>query len=203
MGPAEHSELSLDDGRPTAGTRPEHWPQGKVERHSGIGYEVVLALDALVLQLVEQLPDVILSRQRWAPRVAFYGTRRQPPGRKGEEYATHYMAKFPKTPPQRADAKTQTEQAPFPQAKEGIEIKYALVIEYVAPTLAVSYAAPAPVIERVASSLTPKTVGKDWPPEIARYSVKPESDFVTRAERNSQRRDHHPRGAGGQNMFNV
>ena len=30
------------------------WPHGKVERHSGIGYELVLALDAPVLQIVEQ-----------------------------------------------------------------------------------------------------------------------------------------------------
>ena len=29
-------------------------PHGKVERHSGIGYELVLALDAPVLQIVEQ-----------------------------------------------------------------------------------------------------------------------------------------------------
>ena len=33
-------------------------PQGKLQRHAGIGYELVLALDAPVLQMVEQLPDV-------------------------------------------------------------------------------------------------------------------------------------------------
>ena len=66
---------------------------------------------------------------------------------------------------------------------EGIEMKYVPVIEYVTPTPAVTCAAPAPVIESVASSLavahaTPKSVGKDWPPGIARYSVKSESDFA-------------------------
>ena len=39
---AGYFELSSDDGRPTTGMRPdsmlEPWPQGKVERHSGIGY---------------------------------------------------------------------------------------------------------------------------------------------------------------------
>ena len=41
----------------------EPWPQGKVERHSGIGYELVQALDAPMLQMVEQLPDVLHSSQ--------------------------------------------------------------------------------------------------------------------------------------------
>ena len=58
-------ELSSDDGRPTAGMRPasmlEPWPQGKGERHSGIGYELVQVLDAPVLQMVEQLPNVLQS----------------------------------------------------------------------------------------------------------------------------------------------
>ena len=33
-------------------------PQDKMQRHAGIGYELVQALDAPVLQMVEQLPDV-------------------------------------------------------------------------------------------------------------------------------------------------
>ena len=45
-------------GELAAGERPDAlfapWPHGKVERHSGIGYELVLALDAPVLQMVEQ-----------------------------------------------------------------------------------------------------------------------------------------------------
>ena len=63
MGPAEYCELSSDDGRPTGGERPaallEPWPQGKTERHDGIAYELVQALDAPVLQTVEQLPNVV------------------------------------------------------------------------------------------------------------------------------------------------
>ena len=63
VGPAGCFELSSDDGRPTAGMRPasmlEPWPQGKGERHSGIGYELVQALDAPVLQMVEQLPNIL------------------------------------------------------------------------------------------------------------------------------------------------
>ena len=62
VGPAEYYEFSSDDGRPTGGERPaaflEPWPQGQVQRHAGIGYELVQALDAPVLQMVEQLPDV-------------------------------------------------------------------------------------------------------------------------------------------------
>ena len=50
-----------DDGRPTGGERPaallEPSPQGKTERHDGIAYELVLALDAPVLQMVEQMPN--------------------------------------------------------------------------------------------------------------------------------------------------
>ena len=69
----------------------------------------------------------------------------------------------------------QTVDVPVPQAIEEIEIKYAPVTEYVAPTPAVSCAAPAPVNDRVA---TPKSVGVDWPPGTARYSVKSESDFA-------------------------
>ena len=63
VGPAEYFELSSDDGRPPAVTRPasmlEPSSQGKVERHSGIGYELVQALDVPVLQMVEQLPNVL------------------------------------------------------------------------------------------------------------------------------------------------
>ena len=51
-----------EGGELSAGVRPapleEGRPQGKLQRHAGIGYEVVQALDAPVLQLVEQLPDV-------------------------------------------------------------------------------------------------------------------------------------------------
>ena len=61
--PAEYYELSSDDGRPTGGERPaallEPWPQGKMERHDNIAYELVQALDAPVVQTVEQLPNVV------------------------------------------------------------------------------------------------------------------------------------------------
>ena len=63
VGPAEYNELSSDDGRPTAGTRPasmsEPWPQGKMERHAGIGYEIVQSLDVPVPQMGEQLPNIV------------------------------------------------------------------------------------------------------------------------------------------------
>ena len=63
VGPAEYFELSSDDGRPTGSERPaallEPWPHGKTERHDGIAYELVQALDAPVLQTVEQLPNVV------------------------------------------------------------------------------------------------------------------------------------------------
>ena len=62
VGPAEYYELSSDDGRPTGGERPaallEPLPQGKVQRHAGIGYEIVQHLDVPVLQMVEQLSNV-------------------------------------------------------------------------------------------------------------------------------------------------
>ena len=61
-------------GRLAARRRPtplvEVLPQGKVERHAGIGYEHVQALDAPVLQMVEQLPDVLqffATRVPWLP----------------------------------------------------------------------------------------------------------------------------------------
>ena len=63
VGPAEYFELSSDDGRPTGGERPEAllepWPQGKLLRHAGVGFELVQALDAPALQTVEQLPNVV------------------------------------------------------------------------------------------------------------------------------------------------
>ena len=63
VGPAEYFELSSDDGRPTGGERPaallEPWPQGKVERHDGIAYELVHRLDVPVPQMGEQLPNVV------------------------------------------------------------------------------------------------------------------------------------------------
>ena len=74
VGPAEYYELSSDDGRPTAGTRPasmlEPWPQGTMERHDGIAYELVQALDAPVLQMVEQLPNVVQFFAAQLPVVA-------------------------------------------------------------------------------------------------------------------------------------
>ena len=45
-------------------------PQGKVERHGGIGYELVLALDAPVLQMVDQLVDVLNIFDAMLPVVA-------------------------------------------------------------------------------------------------------------------------------------
>ena len=59
---------------PTAGTRPasmvEQWPHEKVERHTGVGNELVQALDALVLQMEEQLPDVLQFFATCLPVVA-------------------------------------------------------------------------------------------------------------------------------------
>ena len=74
VGPAEYFELSSDDGRPTGGKRPaallEPWPQGKLVRHGGIGYELVQALDVPVLQTVEQLPNVVQFFSTQLPVVA-------------------------------------------------------------------------------------------------------------------------------------
>ena len=76
VGPAEYFELSSDDGRPTGVERPaallEPWPQGKIERHDGIAYELVQALDAPVLQTVEQLqlPNVVQFFAAQLPVVA-------------------------------------------------------------------------------------------------------------------------------------
>ena len=63
VGPAEYYELSSDDGRPTGRERPEAlsepWPQGKLLRHAGVGYEIVLSLDVPVPQMGEQLPNIV------------------------------------------------------------------------------------------------------------------------------------------------
>ena len=74
VGPAEYYELSSDDGRPTGGERPaallEPWPQGEVQRHAGIGYELAQNLDVPVLHMVEQLPDVLQFFATCLPVVA-------------------------------------------------------------------------------------------------------------------------------------
>ena len=74
MGPAEYFELSLDDGRATGGERPtallEPWPQGKLQRHAGIGYEIVQGLDVPVPQMGEQLPDIVAGGCRAGYRSA-------------------------------------------------------------------------------------------------------------------------------------
>ena len=48
---------------PPGGERPEAllepWPQGKLLRHAGVGFELVQALDAPVLQTVEQQPNIV------------------------------------------------------------------------------------------------------------------------------------------------
>ena len=52
-----------EGGELSAGVRPapleEGRPQGKLQRHAGIGYEIVQNLDVSVLQMVEQLPNVL------------------------------------------------------------------------------------------------------------------------------------------------
>ena len=74
VGPAECYELSSDDGRPTGRERPEAllepWPQEQVQRHAGIGYELVQALDVPVLQTEEQLPSVLQFFATHLPVVA-------------------------------------------------------------------------------------------------------------------------------------
>ena len=63
VGPAEKNELSSDDGRPTGRERPaallEPLPRGKVQRHAGIGCEIVQNLDVPVPQMGERLPNVV------------------------------------------------------------------------------------------------------------------------------------------------
>ena len=74
VGPAEYFELSSDDGRPTGEERPaallEPWPQGKLLRHAGIGYEIVQSLDVPVPQMEEQLPNVVQFFAAQLPVVA-------------------------------------------------------------------------------------------------------------------------------------
>ena len=74
VGPAEYYELSSDDGRPTGEERPaallEPWPQGKLLRHAGIGYEIVQSLDVPVPQMGEQLPNIVQFFAVQLPEVA-------------------------------------------------------------------------------------------------------------------------------------
>ena len=74
VGPAEYYELSSNDGRPTGGERPEAlsepWPQGKLLRHAGVGYEIVLSLDVPVPQMGEQLPNIVQFLAAQLPVVA-------------------------------------------------------------------------------------------------------------------------------------
>ena len=73
-GPAEYFELSSDDGRPAGGERPaallEPRPQGMMERHTGVGYELVHRLEVPVPQMGEQLPDVLQFFASFLPAVA-------------------------------------------------------------------------------------------------------------------------------------
>ena len=74
VGPAEYFELSSDDGRPTGRERPaallEPRPQGEVQHHAGIGYELAQSLDVPVLHMVEQLSDVLQFFATCLPVVA-------------------------------------------------------------------------------------------------------------------------------------
>ena len=74
VGPAEYFELSSDDGKPTVEERPaallERWPQGKLQRHAGIGYEIVQSLDVPVAQMGGQLPNVVQFFAAQLPVVA-------------------------------------------------------------------------------------------------------------------------------------
>ena len=74
VGPAEYFELSSDDGRPTGGKWPaallEPRPQGEVQHHAGIGYELAQNLDVPVLHMVEQLSDVLQFFATCLPVVA-------------------------------------------------------------------------------------------------------------------------------------
>ena len=73
-GPAEYFELSSDDGRPAGEERPaallEPRPQGKMERHTGVGYELVHRLEVPVPQMGEQMPDVLQFFASFLPGVA-------------------------------------------------------------------------------------------------------------------------------------
>ena len=74
VGPAEYFELSSDDGRPTGEERPaallERWPQGKLMRHTNVGYEIVQSLDVPVPQMGEQLPSVLQFFASHLPMIA-------------------------------------------------------------------------------------------------------------------------------------
>ena len=52
-----------EGGELSAGVRPapleEERPQGKLERHAGIGYEIVKNFDVPVPQMVEELPNIV------------------------------------------------------------------------------------------------------------------------------------------------
>ena len=52
-----------EGGELSAGVRPapleEGRPQGKLERHAGIGYEIVQNFDVPVPQMMEQLPNIV------------------------------------------------------------------------------------------------------------------------------------------------
>ena len=53
VGLAEYYELSSDDGRPPRGRRVvllEFWPEGKLQRHAGIGYEIVQSLSMFLFR---------------------------------------------------------------------------------------------------------------------------------------------------------
>ena len=74
VGLAEYFELSSDDGIPTRVERPgallHPWPYGKLQRHAGIGYEIVQSLDVPVPQMGEQLPNVVQFSAAQFPVVA-------------------------------------------------------------------------------------------------------------------------------------
>ena len=73
-GPAEYFELSSDDGRPAGRERPaallEPRLQGKMERHTGVGYELVHRLEVPVPLMGEQMPDVFQFFASFLPGVA-------------------------------------------------------------------------------------------------------------------------------------
>ena len=48
----------------------EPWPQGRLLRHAGIGYEIVLSLDVPVPQMGEQLPNIVQFFAAHLPVVA-------------------------------------------------------------------------------------------------------------------------------------
>ena len=63
-GAAEYNPMTDDEGGElSAGVRPALLeagrPQGKLERHAGVGYEIVQNFDVPVPQMVEQLPNIV------------------------------------------------------------------------------------------------------------------------------------------------